>query len=239
MSLNFGLIGDGRIATRHRKAIDAIGCKLKRVYDPGKDSSCRILDHEFFDGLDWVAIASPTNCHYGHIKAALQYGMKVICEKPYVLPWEPVIDSDAVFVVMQLRWLDGLPETAKRIRIIASRNEAYFKSWKGDPLLTGGLFFDVFIHYVDLARRYGCELEAHVQSEGEQGRWIDEYNLLNVDMDQAYRSMYEDIVYRGVGVRPQDVARLHWMLGRYTERFGFGREIIGKQILVRPNGVVR
>jgi hypothetical protein len=234
------LIGEGRIAQRHKAAVEAIGGEIVTKYDPqfSGNGYCRRLDAEFFDPVDWVSICSPTHCHYGHVKQALHYGKKVICEKPYVLPWQPVVEDDNVWVVMQMRWLKELPETASVVRAIFPRNAEYFKSWKGDPELTGGLFFDLFIHYIDLARRYRCRFEGLVISEGDTVRRVDGIDLTVVNMDGAFESMYRDIVFRGIGVRPKDVAELHWMLGRYTERFGAGRDIIGKKIEVYPDGVI-
>jgi len=239
--MRFGLIGNGRIAGRHKEAIGRLGGEVTRMYDPvlkhGTPKVCKCLDSEFFDAVDWVVVTSPTQCHYAHVKLALEHGKMVLCEKPYCLPWQPVIDSEDVFVVMQMRWAD-LPATAKKIRIVAARNDAYFASWKGDPYLTGGLFFDVFIHYVDLARRYKCTLEMSVLSEGKQERWIDNFCLMDIDMDAAYENMYRDVVLRHSGVRPVQIAELHWLLARYTERFGFGKEIVGKVLRVSPDGLV-
>lgn len=232
----FGLIGAGKISERHVTAIKSIGGTVARVSDPAL-RGCETLDAKFFDGLDWVSICSPTYCHYGHVQTALKYPVGIICEKPYVLPWQPILMSGRVHVVLQTRWLD-LPPTAKVIRVKAARNDAYFNSWKGDPLMTGGLFFDLFIHYVDMARRYNCELRIEVVKEGTQERWIDDFDLMKVDMQDAYCRMYRDVVFGGKRVSPEYVAEIHWLLARYTERHGFGREIMGKIIRISPNGLV-
>lgn len=187
--------------------------------------------------MDWVVVTSPTHCHYGHVKQALHNGKRVICEKPYVLPWQPVVDNENVSVVLQLRWAD-LPKTAESIRIRAVRHPAYFASWKGDPYLTGGLFFDLLIHYVDLARRYNCPLEFEVADNGEQSRFVGDLDIMKLDMPVAYSRMYKDIVFGDRGVRPQEVAELHWLLGRYTERYGAGQSILNKKITIHPTGLI-
>ena len=233
--MNFGLIGDGRIAARHKLAIRNIGGLLIDTYDP---LYCKgSIDDKFFRGIDWVVIASPTYTHYDYVKLCLSHNKKVICEKPYVLPWQAVIDSEDVFVVLQLRWLD-LPESAEVIKIVAARDDDYFKGWKGNPELTGGLFFDLFIHYIDLARKYGCWFEGLVVENGGQSRSIDDFNLMEVDMDMAYERMYRSIVFNGEGIHPRHVAELHWLLGRYTERFGSGKEIRNKQIKLKPDKLI-
>jgi hypothetical protein len=238
--MRFGLIGDGRISEKHKAAIREIGGRIVRVFDPAREVKgpvCHDLNAEFFDGVDWVVICSPTHCHYNQIKRSVQFGKRVICEKPYVLPWQPIIDSPDVSVVLQLRWMD-LPETVDKIRVRAVRHPHYFASWKGDPYLTGGLFFDLAIHYVDLARRLGCELELEVADHGDQFRFIGDIDVSKVNMEELYTRMYEDIVFNGGGVRPSHVAELHWLLGRYTERYGAGKEILNKLIKVTPNGLL-
>jgi hypothetical protein len=132
----------------------------------------------------------------------------------------------------------NLPDIVEKIRVRAVRHPAYFAGWKGDPYLTGGLFFDLFIHYVDLARRLQCPLEMEVADHGEQFRFIGDIDLMAVDMPKLYARMYEDIIFNGGGVKPPHVAELHWLLGRYTERFGAGREILNRMIKVSPNGLL-
>jgi len=228
----FGLIGDGKIAKRHKLAISNIGGVLLKSYDPIYCNG--EIEETFFDAIDWVVISSPTYTHYDYVKMCLGYGKKVICEKPYVLPWQPIIDSPDVFVVLQLRYLD-LPKTADVVKIVAARGDDYFNGWEGNPELTGGLFFDLFIHYIDLARMYGCWFEGLVTENGKQSRHIDDFDLMNVDMDMAYERMYRDIVFEGKGVHPNYVAELHWLLGIFTERFGSGKEIRGEVIKIKPD----
>jgi len=242
--MKFGLIGDGKIAKRHRQAIKHVEGKIVKIYDPKYNENgnrppeaVSTLDRSFFKDLDWVVVASPTSCHYIHVKTALAHGKKVICEKPYVLPWQPLIDNDSVFIVLQLRWLN-LPVTAEKVQVVAARNDDYFVGPKGNPALTGGLFFDLFIHYVDLARRYGCWFEGMVVKEGEESRQIDQFNLLSQDMNEAYKRMYRDIVFKGEGVTPKEFAELHWLLAKYTGRYGAGKEILGWPIRLRPDGLV-
>ena len=242
--MRFGLIGDGRIAKRHKKAVNLIGGTISWVYDPchkdftiTPDGYAVITDliSENFKSIEYVIICSPTYLHYDHIKIALKYGVKIIVEKPMVLPWQPIIDNDAISVVLQLRWL-SLPLKADKVYIKAARNEAYFIGWKGNPKTTGGLFFDLFIHYIDLARNLGAEFEALVVSEGIQERYVDNIDLMSIDMDSAYEKMYRDIVFQNKGVKPIDVSELHWLLGRFTEKFGSGKEILGHKIIIKPDG---
>lgn len=241
--MKFGLIGDGWIAKRHKESIIRIGGVINWIFDPrykGHDISqdgyaiIPVLADKYFKAVGYVVICSPTYLHHNHLKIALQHSVKIIVEKPMVLPWQPIFDNDAISVVLQLRWL-SLPAKANKVFIKAARNEAYFAGWKGNPEMTGGLFFDLFIHYIDMAKRLGAEFEAVVLSEGTQERYVDNINLMDIDMDTTYERMYRDIVFHNKGVRPSDVAQLHWLLGRFTERFGSGKEILGQKIKIKSN----
>jgi len=242
--MKFGLIGDGRIAKRHKKAVSLIGGNINWIYDPiHKDIDVtpdgyvviHSLDKKYFELVNYIIICSPTFLHYDHLKMSLQHNVKIIVEKPMVLPWQPIIDNDAISVVLQLRWFP-LPNKANKVFIRAARNDEYFNGWKGNPETTGGLFFDLFIHYIDLARNLGAEFEALVESEGTQKRYVDDIDLMNIDMDSVYEKMYRDIVFQNKGVKPIEVSELHWLLGRFTERFGSSKEILGRKIIIKSDG---
>lgn len=241
--MKFGLIGDGRIAKRHKEAISQIGGSINWIFDPrykgyevSQDGYTVIpsLADERFKTVDYIVICSPTYLHYKHLQIALQHDVKIIVEKPMVMPWQPILDSNSIFVVLQLRWL-SLPKKANKVFIKAARNDAYFTGWKGDPKMTGGLFFDLFIHYIDMAKNIGAEFEAIILSEGPQERYVDNINLMDIDMNTVYEKMYRDIVFHDKGVKPRAVAQLHWLLARFTERFGSGRELLGQKINIKPH----
>ena len=145
--MKFGLVGDGKIAHRHRHAIKKNGGRIIRVHDPKYGDESDPLNDGFFDDLDYVTICSPSILHREHIKLCLKYDKKIICEKPMSLPWEPVIDDDRVNIVLQLRWID-LPEKANLVKVVMSRNDDWFKMWEGDTRKTGGLLYHLFVHYI-------------------------------------------------------------------------------------------
>lgn len=96
-SLNFAIIGCGRIAQRHAEHIQNNG-KLLAVCDIVKeradalaekyqaksytDYQALLLDNP---GLDIVAICTPNGLHAEHSIAALKAGFHVLCEKPMAL----------------------------------------------------------------------------------------------------------------------------------------------------------
>lgn len=249
--LRFGLIGDGIIADRHKKAIREIGGRIKWVYDPKykEDESVLPLTYnnhipmEAWDIVDWVVICSPTYLHRNHVMVALSHGKEVICEKPLCLPWEPLIDDNRVNIVLQLRWLKNLPEKAELVRAIMVRDEAFFKTWKGDPKKAGGNIYEFYIHYIDLAIQLGAAFEGAVYPTGEQKREIivspvqvwkngktkDIIDIMKVDMQDCYNRMYVDII-NGKGVKPRDIFYLTWVLNKYSETYGYRKAGIEETI---------
>lgn len=92
----FGIIGTGRIAERAVPEVTLVsGINVQGVYNPHTDSAKRFAEkwsidyyekqEDFFDAVDIVYIASPHETHYGYIRAALEHGKHVLCEKPMVL----------------------------------------------------------------------------------------------------------------------------------------------------------
>lgn len=91
-----GIIGTGRIANRFVKEAKLVsGVSTQGVYNPHFSSAKQFAERweieayedieRFFDAVDFVYIASPHETHYGYIKAALEHGKHVLCEKPMVL----------------------------------------------------------------------------------------------------------------------------------------------------------
>jgi len=224
--MKFGLIGDGYIAQYHKEAIEYIQGSLEWIYDPIKFPD-RIVEKNC---VDYVIICSPTYCHRDQIKEILNMNSltQIIVEKPAFLPWEPIIEDDRINIVLQLRWAD-LPKTADNVRIRMVRDEKYFQTWKGDPKLTGGLFYNLFIHYIDIAIRLNAEFTGFVAKDGCQMRFVDTIDLLQIDMQKCYNKMYEDILI-GNGVKVKDIFYLTWMLSRNSEFYGYGVGALNKGI---------
>jgi len=229
--MKFGLIGDGKIASRHRCAVIDNGGIIYKVHDPKYGKSTLPLNESFFTDLDYVVICSPSYLPREHIKLCLKYNKKIICEKPMILPWEPVIDNDNINVVLQLRWLKMI-EHAHMVKVVMVRNNEYFKTWSGDPSKTGGLFYHLFIHYIDLAILLGARFEGMVLSEGQQFRMVDDINLFDIDTNMLYRIMYNDIINHDKGVKPKDLFYLHWWLNKYSNIYGYGTDLLNKEIVI-------
>lgn len=229
----FILLGKGAISKYHINAIDEIDGELVDIYDPAFDDKRDIRDI-FKRDFDYVSICSPSYLHYDHIKLALDYNKKIICEKPITLPWQPLIDDDNINVVLQYNWVD-LPEKADKIEVVMVRDEEYFKSWKGNVKFTGGMFPTLFIHYIDLAIKLDATFVGKVISKGQQVRKIDNIDLMKMDTSILYTKMYYDIVYNNKGIKPKDLMYLSWIMNRCGWIYGYSNDIVGKHIEFKPN----
>ena len=78
--MKFGLIGDGKIAIRHKHAVEQLGGKIIRIHDPRYGNDSDPLNEFFFWGLDYVIICSPSFMHREHIKLCLRWDKRIICE---------------------------------------------------------------------------------------------------------------------------------------------------------------
>lgn len=94
--LKIGMIGTGRIASRFvPEAKYVSGAGIYSVYNPHIKSAEAFAEkfelgmatddiEKFMKDIDAVYVASPHETHYGYVKAALEHGKHVLCEKPMV-----------------------------------------------------------------------------------------------------------------------------------------------------------
>lgn len=91
-----GIIGTGRIANRFISEVKLVsGISAQGVYNPHRESAEKFAQkweidsyenvEDFFNDVDAVYVASPHQTHYEYVKAALEHGKHVLCEKPMVL----------------------------------------------------------------------------------------------------------------------------------------------------------
>lgn len=94
-----GIIGTGRIANRFMQEVKLVsGISAQGVYNPHKKSAQTYAEkwnvdayenlEDFFDAIDLVYVASPHETHYLYVKAALEHGKHILCEKPMTLQKE-------------------------------------------------------------------------------------------------------------------------------------------------------
>ena len=189
---SFAQIGAaGYVAPRHMKAIKDTGNALVAACDPYDgvgviDSyfpeAAFFTEYERFDRhveklkrrgkpVDYFSICSPNYLHDAHVRFALRYGAKAICEKPLVLnPWnldaleemESECDGE-IYTVLQLRHHPLIQQLKKKfsgkklsekkeieLTYISSRGKWYYASWKGNELKSGGIATNIGIHFFDM-----------------------------------------------------------------------------------------
>ena len=119
--------------------------------------------------IDYFAICSPNHLHDSHIRFALKSNSNVICEKPLVIsPWNidaiQRIEKDyrkKVYSIHQLRLHPSIQKLKKKMPVsnklydieityIAARGKWYFQSWKGDESKSGGILYNIGIHFFDI-----------------------------------------------------------------------------------------
>ena len=135
---------------------------------------------EFYDSLaaafkesetlpDYVSICTPNFTHCGLVEYALSKGCDVLCEKPLVLSLDELervlrgerLHERRVWTVFQLRLLPQVIELRRRVQtgFVAQevdivydtyRGPWFRKAWKGDRRLSGGILFNIGIHFLDL-----------------------------------------------------------------------------------------
>ena len=169
--LTFGILGDGFIAPRHKEAIDKIGGDLIWICDKdvckiqkdGKWTATTKKDYLDMVLPDYVAVCTPNNTHNDYINYFASMGCKVLTEKP------PVLKSDQierfgkyipVYVVLQLHYhpevikmkqkLNPFEKHKGYIMVKVKRDPAYWNSWKGKDEESGGILFNLGIHYIEL-----------------------------------------------------------------------------------------
>ena len=154
------IIGKGFIFERHRQSIEATGgqvvmtCDIDPTKNPDYTDWELMFDSEAFKEVDTVVICTPNYLHHKIAVEALKRGKKVLCEKP--LSIDGVEGLEGVNTVLQLRYS---PEVNKikewqpnevSIFLDMKRGEDYWKGWKGNKEHSGGLLYNLGIHYIDL-----------------------------------------------------------------------------------------
>lgn len=132
------------------------------------DKFAGILKH---GNIDYPTVCTPNYLHCRHSILGLRNGMNVICEKPLGLR---SADLDAmasmertsnrrIYPILQLRlhpeiqrlrqYVDSTPADFTHdveLTYITPRGKWYAASWKGDVAKSGGVVFNIGIHFLDI-----------------------------------------------------------------------------------------
>jgi len=157
--VKFLLIGNGFIAPRHKEAIKKINGQIAGIIDIKDEWKEAIKKTD----ANCVVILTPNDLHFEMSKYAAKSGKIVICEKPLAIKTkdaEELAHYKNIFTVLQLRYhLDVekikseaiLPYNNEiEIDISVYRDDNYFNGWKGKIERSGGVLFNLGVHYFDL-----------------------------------------------------------------------------------------
>ena len=163
----WAIVGLGFISERHFKAIEHIGgevilaCDIdpEKAYDfEDKNVSFYQDFYEMISSLTFkevthVAICTPNYLHAVMINAIK--GKVVLCEKPLTFEVKELEGLKKVWTVLQLRhhpMIKSLVGNPVHVQIVVKvfRGQDYWFGWKGKDHQSGGIIFNLGIHYLDL-----------------------------------------------------------------------------------------
>jgi myo-inositol 2-dehydrogenase/D-chiro-inositol 1-dehydrogenase len=180
VTIEIGLLGAGRIGLTHARAVSGIAtARIAAVFDPS-DAAARaavditgarratVAEIMADPAIDAVMICTPTDLHADQVEMAAEAGKAIFCEKPIDLDVARVRDClqvvartgarlmigfnrrfDREFVELRARIEAGVVGEVELVQI-TSRDQApppiaYIRR-------SGGLFKDMMIHDLDMAR---------------------------------------------------------------------------------------
>ena len=134
--------------------------------------------------IDFVVICTPNYLHFRHIKNSLKSNSNVICEKPTVLKYSNLKKIRSYenethkicYTIFQLRYngilinlkkkIDKQKKTDKKlkvqIRYFTPRGNWYLSSWKSNKKLSGGLIYNIGVHFFDMMTWFFGEIKKNI-----------------------------------------------------------------------------
>lgn len=279
--LNFAIVGAGFIFDRHLAAIEHIGGKLLMVCDTDETKKEKLdSDVEFYTSVnkmvvtekfnkevDWVVVCVPNGEHRKIMEAVIVRGKNVLCEKPLVISTKALAKikelaerwNSKVFTVLQLRESPKLQQLKEslgnknkiKMDLSMKRGDFYWEGWKGDPYQSGGLLFNIGVHYFDLllwlfgrVHTYQVDNFGMKEADGKlflEDAMVDWSISLNADKDNQYRvfeingerlnltrileslhnKVYEQLL-EGKGTTLEDVTPVIQLCEQMTNSYGHG-----------------
>ena len=160
--MKFAIIGTGFILRTHVQAIVKAGGMIIDVVNEanGEDVWKEMVANT---QADCIVILTPNDLHFEMVKFSAENRKIVLCEKPLAIKSEHgkiLMNYPNVFTVCQLRCHSFVKELKSKIKsnenyqieidISVHRDENYWNSWKGQRERSGGILFNLGIHYFDL-----------------------------------------------------------------------------------------
>jgi len=180
MTVTIGLLGAGRIGLTHARALAGIpSARLAAIADPSDAAAQAVIDltdarrsevDEIIadPAIDAVIIATPTDLHAGQVEQAARAGKAIFCEKPIDLDIDRVRSCLKVVAETGARLMVGFNRRFDRefralrahikagavgeIEMIQLVSRDHAPPPIGFIKRSGGLFRDMMIHDLDMAR---------------------------------------------------------------------------------------
>ena len=154
--MTYSIIGSGFIFPRHIQSIAETGGEIIDIVNEKSLISWREMVGR--TSADCIVILTPNYLHYDMIKESLRCGKTVLCEKPMTLSSRETKEfiGQSVYTVLQLRHhpvikdIEAKDKNIVEMDIAVYRDEKYHLGWKGQDEKSGGLLFNLGIHYFDL-----------------------------------------------------------------------------------------
>jgi UDP-N-acetyl-2-amino-2-deoxyglucuronate dehydrogenase len=258
-SKKFAVIGKGFIYNLHAQAIAKIGGEIVDVVDEsnGPDAWKEMVKNT---EADCIVILTPNNLHFEMAKFSAENGKIVLCEKPLSIKSADVkilAQFPNIFTVTQLiyhplvRKLKSEIKNEKRneveMDVSVHRDEDYYKSWKGQKEITGGIIFNIGIHYFDLllylfgqpvkistdliedrkavglieGKNYICNWKLSTEEPKKTQRRIFKINGVNYDLsskENLHVYVYKDILDKK-GITPEEALKSIELIEKIYENF--------------------
>lgn len=160
--MKFTIIGSGFIMPRHAESINFVGGKIVDIINTahGEDTWKEAVRNSV---ADCIVILTPNDLHFPIALESLRYNKTVLCEKPLVINSKDAAvlgQYKDIFTILQLRHhlivkklkeeISSAEKYEIEMDISVYRDEKYFQSWKGQKERSGGVLFNLGIHYFDV-----------------------------------------------------------------------------------------
>ncbi len=160
--MKFSIIGTGFIMPHHAQAIYNVNGEIRDIVNDthGENAWREMVKNT---DADCIVVLTPNDLHFNMVMAASEQGKIVLCEKSLAIKSseaEILAKKPNIFTVLQLRHHKLAKQLKSEIKkdnkyeiemdISVYRDEKYYKSWKGQKERSGGILFNLGIHYFDL-----------------------------------------------------------------------------------------
>jgi len=245
--MKFLLIGNGFITPTHKEAIKSIDGEVVDIIDKdqGEEKWKEAIKNT---DADCIVILTPNDLHFEMALASAKEGKTVLCEKPLALSSKEakeLINYPDIFTVAQLRYHPTVKELKDKISqkenykikidISVHRDKNYYQSWKGQKEKSGGILFNLGIHYFDLllylfgpaqkiqtnfltktkeggiieGKNYLCQWYITAEEEKENQKRLFEINGISYNFfpaENLHIYVYQDLL-KGKGITPKEALK--------------------------------